>query len=81
MHPCTHAHSVRLATPLEELDRTWNKKPEGIDLIMAQRFPHFTEKLITPYLNPDKDDHLPAEIAKAKTAKTLQQRAAAGAKK
>jgi hypothetical protein len=42
-------HRTRLATPLEELSRSWSKRPRGLSGIRGQE--HMME-----YADPDRDD-------------------------
>lgn len=65
----TRSGSIRQATPLEEAMRSWNRRPLALDFLLAQKIPHFAEKLTTPYADFDKDDQLTASIAQKKADK------------
>ncbi len=70
--------SIRKATPLEEAQRTWNTRPTELDIQFNSVIEHHARKVVTPYSNLDKDDHLTVEIAKQKLEKTKKMEAEKG---
>lgn len=66
---------LRNATPLEEAQRSWNVRPSELDVQFQSIIGHHAKRLVEPFTNVDKDDHLTQDIPKEKLAKSKQQAA------
>lgn len=76
----TRTGSIRRATPLEEMQRSWNARPLPMDVQLAETFEHFSEKLVKPYTDVDKEDHLTSRISLSMRDKRKKAKEAADAK-
>jgi len=47
---------LRYATPLEESKRSWRIRPRAVDAQLANILPHYRDRLVAPYLDPDQDE-------------------------
>lgn len=76
----TRTGSIRRATPLEEMQRSWNTRPLPIDVQLAKTFDHFSEKLVKPFTDVDKEDHLTSSITLNRREKRKKAKETANAK-
>jgi hypothetical protein len=65
---CTRGGQLRIATPLEEMGRSWRRKPGYLDMVV-------NKARIARYENFDGDDHLPLELKQRKTERRVAQKA------
>lgn len=71
----------RPATPLEEMQRSWNPKPTHSDIVYHSMFEQNYVKYVKPFENFDGDDHIAKEMSKKKLEERKRNLESSSAKK